>query len=238
MVNDRGRPYDVHYTGPVVAAVAVDEDHPAQGDPLETFRTGTPVDKPGLMASVSWNGTELAGEMMGGHRSTLPDGRTLRQVYRHESDEPDDAVYDPEFVPEHFVAVVEASRRCPHDPRAWERFAAKAGLGLVGALQAGRIGDASPGDIATAHGLELVARGLRSIALPEHPPARRPRGCRPKGLEEPPAPVHKVALVDVDGAVISWVRLFGILDLRARVEGAELHHNIEVEVPVEITPPP
>lgn len=236
MLDERGRPYEVHYVGNVVAAVAVDEDHPIQGDINETFRAGDPVDKPGLMAHVSWNGSELAGEMMGAGHSTLPDGRNVHHIYRHERDEPDDAVYDSDFVPEHFVAVVEASRACPHDPQAWERFAAKAGLGLLGALRTGRIPEATLDDLATTDNQQLVTTRLRALALPGSPPPRRPRACEPKGIDEPPQPVHQVAIADVDGAVVIRVLLFGILDLRTRIDGAQFHHNIETQVPVRLAP--
>lgn len=229
-----GRPYEVNYTGTVVATAAVDEDHPIDGDLVETFTTGAPVDKPGLRAKVIWNGADLAGEMMGSGRNIDHQGRNVHHIYRRDDTESDDAVPDPEFVSEHFMAVVKVSRPCPHDPAAWERFAAKTGLGLLAALGTGRIAGASLGDIATEDNQALAISKLRAIAMPDSPPARSPRGCSPKGFDEPPQPLHEVAAIAVDGDVVFRVLLFGILDLRSRIEGVEFHKDIEITMPVRV----
>lgn len=237
MVDERGRPHEVHFTGNVVATVAVDEDRLIDNDLDETFTTGAPVDKPGLMAHLSWNGTDFASEMMESGRSIDDQGRNVHDIYVHDDDEPDDTVYDPDFEPEHFMAVVKASRPCPHDPAAWQRFAAKTGLGLLGALGTGRIAGASLDDIAAADNHALAVAGLRAVAMPDSPPARSPRGCAPTGFDGPSQPAHQVATIAVDGDVVFRVLLFGILDLRSRIEGVEFHHDIEIEVPVRVGSP-
>ncbi len=236
LLDERGRPHDVHYTSDVVKAVVINEDCPANSDLVETFATGAPVDKPGLMARLRWDGTAVAAKMMGSGHSIDDEGRNVHHIYSDELDERDDAVYDPDYVPERFMAIIKASRRCPHDPAAWERFAAKAGLGLLGALRTGRISGASLDDFATAENQQLVIAQLRAVAMPDSPPARHPRGCAPKGLAGPPKPLHQVAAADVGGAVVFRVLLFGILDLRARIEDVQLLQNIEIKVPTRLDP--
>jgi len=167
---------------------------------------------------------------MGASGRPLEDG--YPHVYRQDDDEPDDAVYDLDFEPYTIIAIAQLESRCNHHPDTWERFAAKAGLGLIELIRTGHA-EASLDEMATAEHQAQIFAGLRALAMPSTPPPRQPSGCLARIRDGDAQLQHQVALVDDEDAVVIWVLLFGILDLQARIPGARLQRDAIYKFPVK-----
>jgi hypothetical protein len=173
---------------------------------LELFQSGTPIERPGMRAHMRWDGTDRTVSVMGASGRHLEDG--YPHLYRQDDDEPDDAVYDPDFEPYTIIAIAQIESRCNHHPDTWERFAAKAGLGLIELIRTGHA-EASLDKMASADHQAQILAGLRALAMPSTPPPSQPSGCLARIRDGDPQLQHQVALVDDDDAVVVWVLLFG-----------------------------
>lgn len=179
---------------------------------------------------VRWDGTDRTVNLMGASDRPLEDGYPA--VYRQDHDEPEDAVYDPDFEPYRMIVIAQVESRCTHAPDIWERFAAKAGLGLIELIRTGHA-EASLDDMATADHQAQILAGLRALAMPSTPLPRQPSGCLARIRGGDPQLQHQVALVNDEDTLVVWVLLFGILDLHARIPGVRLQRDLIYKVPVK-----